>query len=83
MTIVRGKGSLPYWIQIPTTLMYGCLFVSVKLYGEHPQHQLMFNKVIPLFVLVMYLPNMAMSDMEAYDSEVVWAFCLSLIFTLF
>jgi hypothetical protein len=31
----------------------------------------------------MYFPNMAMSNLEAYDSEVIWAFCLSLIFTLF
>ena len=38
MTMVRGKGSLPYWVQIPTTLMYASMVICVRLYGHDPKY---------------------------------------------
>jgi hypothetical protein len=83
MTIVRGKGSLPFWIQIPTTLLYLGMCILIKIYGDDKRYQLLFNKVIPYFVMGLMFPNMAMTNMNAYESEVIWAFCLCTIFTIF
>jgi hypothetical protein len=76
ITIIRGKGSLPFWVQIPTILLYVSMVILVKLYGSEKKHQPMFNKVIPLFVLILYYPSIMFTDLRAYDSEVIWAFCL-------
>lgn len=83
MTIVRGKGSLPYWVQIPTTLFYGLMVLAVRMHGEDPKWRPRLSKAIPLFILGMFFPNMALTNMNAYESEVIWAFCLGTIFTLF
>jgi hypothetical protein len=34
MTLVKGKGSLPYWVQIPTIILYFIIAVLAKLYGD-------------------------------------------------
>ena len=83
ITIIRGKGSVPYWVQIPTVLSYGTFVVLVKLYGDNKKYQPIFNKYIPLFELGMYLPNIMFTNVSAYDNEVIWAFCLSTNYTLF
>ena len=83
MTIVRGKGSLPYWVQISTTLLYAMMVVAVRVKGEDPKWRPVLSRAIPLFILGMFLPNMALTNMDAYESEVIWAFCLGTIFTLF
>jgi hypothetical protein len=83
LTLVRGKGSLPLWVQIPTCVAYFTMVLSAKVYGRDPKHHGFFNMVIPPFVLAMFFPNMALTTKEAYESEVVWAFCICTIFTLF
>jgi CDP-diglyceride synthetase len=83
MTLVRGKGSLPLCIQIPTCLGYTIMVVLAKVYGKQPKNHTIFNMAIPSFVLSMFFPNIAFTTKEAYESEVVWAFCLCTIFTLF
>lgn len=83
MTIVRGKGSLPYWVQIPTMVLYTIMEILVRIFGNDINYYKFFNKAIPLFVLSMYFPTLLLTNMEAYDSEVIWGFCLTLIFTLF
>jgi hypothetical protein len=39
MSIVRGKGSLPYYVQIPTCFLYCLLSVLAKVYGDKLEHQ--------------------------------------------
>ena len=58
------------------------MIIAIRVFGSNIKNIKVLNRIIPLFVLSMYLPTLAITNMEAYDSEVVWAFCLSLVFTL-
>ena len=58
------------------------MIIAIRVLDSNIQNIKVLNRIIPLFVLSMYLPTLAITNMEAYDSEVVWAFCLSLVFTL-
>ena len=43
----------------------------------------LFNKIIPFVVLGIFIPCLAFTNLEAYNSEVVWAFVLTEIFAIF
>jgi hypothetical protein len=81
-SLLKGKSALPLWLQGTTIGLYFLLSVASKLFDSNLKNIKIFNRLIPLFVLSMYLPTLLMTSMKAYDSEVVWAFCLSLVFTL-
>ena len=80
--IKGGKSSLPIWLQCSTLGLYCMMSLASKIFDKELGHIKMLNRIIPVFVLSMYIPTLTMTSMEAYDSEVVWAFCLSLVFTL-
>ena len=81
-SLAKGNSSLPMWLQVTTLGLYFSMIIAIRVLDSNIQNIKVLNRIIPLFVLSMYLPTLAITNMEAYDSEVVWAFCLSLVFTL-
>lgn len=59
------------------------MIIVIHIYGKDRKYRAKLSKYIPIFILLMFIPNLMMTSKDAHDSEVIWAFTLSTIFTLF
>jgi hypothetical protein len=79
-TYTFANSSIPVLVQIPCVCIGVSLMIMVKIFYSQ---KTLFNQVIPICVLGMFVPIIASTNTDAYATEVIWAFILSLLFTIY